>query len=253
MEVVKPPGLVVPSRRFALGCLHGCGAVIAFVRDMIHHLPRLARPLAILGALGLLSGCPDTQGRFDRYNAAYEGAYPVDNTPSACEGDGAVPEAGAADGDYFLALSASAAPTKPVVFSATLTTTEGAEGELGLTLVLQPLAAADRMTPAGDTLTAVGTVAADGSFALEFTNIVVPVEANPVTSNPLEGSFRLSGALCADDYLCGTATGEVAMAGIPVGLDGSTFTATKVASPAEYPEPPAIDCDGNPANPVPSE
>ncbi|XXX75301.1 hypothetical protein WMF30_47400 [Sorangium sp. So ce134] len=160
-----------------------------------------------------------------------------------------MPEAGAADGDFFFSLSAYLLPQAPIVFVASLTT-EASDGGLSFSMTFQPLEAADRRTPTGPSVD-VGPfeLNEDGTFAAELPTIVVPGNANPISGSELEATITLSGTLCAPaDFVCGDVTGTATR---PVNLDlvGSTFAMERITDPSSYPAS-VINCKKDPARPL---
>jgi hypothetical protein len=157
------------------------------------------------------------------------------------------PGPGELSGSFFLAASAAIAPTKPIVFLAQITGPSGTS--VGLSL--QPLASADRATPIGAPVAGLqANVAANGAMTGGPYLLFVPGEANPITGIDLEMEVSLSGEFCgASNFYCGNITGSVKKP-IALDLEGSTFTLERVTDPSTYPEPPYINCQLTPADPV---
>ncbi len=148
------------------------------------------------------------------------------------------------DGEYFLALSAPLSASSPIVFLAALSS-----GELSL----QPLHACDREKKAGPAIS-LGALVPNptGYFDFDPPPFTVPAAANPVTSVSGDVQIDLTsfrGALCGPSP-CGDADGDVTSP-LLISVDGSTWAARKVTGPADYPEPPALDCKGTLAAPKP--
>jgi hypothetical protein len=153
------------------------------------------------------------------------------------------------DGDFFMALSVSQSPTSPIVFLAALQF-----GSDGMHASLQPLAASDRQTPVGAPIDAPPSgqagypVGPDGDFSADIAGVIVPAEANSISSTEIVADVTLSGTICADSG-CGTVGGAVTQP-IMLDLTGSTFTMERVTGPDDYPEPPKINCTGDLASPL---
>ncbi len=191
-----------------------------------------------------LMGCANPEGEFDNYIDRYEELNPNGSSAST-GGSCTLPMAGAADGDFFYALSPSFGPTTPIVFLATVTSTDGASG-LDISMSLQPLSAMDRMTAVGDPIVFNYTAGMDGSFMSAPQTIAVAGAANPLTGTDITAeNVVLSGSFCTPaEFLCGSVAGEVT-APVMLSLENSTFTMQRVTGPADYPEPPQINCDGD--------
>ena len=213
--------------------------------------PTLGR-LALLAA-PLLAACPaGAESEFDAFTAREQAIYGDGGTPATSSGGGTssggeagacmVPSPMQADGDYLLALSAKLAPTKPLVFVATVSV-----GAMGVSMSLQPLRSDDRRTPVGSPIP-VGpiAVAADGTFSATFPQVTLPAAANAITGTELVATPAIQGTICAPaTTFCGVASGSVTKP-IPTSLSGSTFAAVRITDPASYP-PVQIDCAGTAA------
>ncbi|WP_437526685.1 hypothetical protein WME79_41435 [Sorangium sp. So ce726] len=179
-----------------------------------------------------------------------EGGGGSDGSGGAGGGDNCLPEAGAVDGDFLFSLSAYLNPQAPILFVASLTT-EASDGGLSFSLTFQPLMADDRRTPTGEPFD-VGPfeLAADGKFTAQLPTLVVPGDANPISGSELEATITLTGSLCAPaDFVCGVITGTTARP-LTLNLKGSTFAMERIADPSSYPAP-VINCDRDPARPLP--
>ncbi len=164
----------------------------------------------------------------------------------------ALPAVGQTDQGFFLALSTALAATSPIVFQVSVeTTSSSANGSQGI-LLLQPLDAMDRVTPAGAPSAVDFNADSDGTFTTSPADISIASAANPITATDiLTEGVTVSGTLCspATFFLCCTVDGDV-VEPIPSPLVGSTFTMVRAQSPAAYPEPPAINCAGDLASPL---
>jgi hypothetical protein len=200
----------------------------------------LAFPLALLG----VAGCPDPAGEFDDFAERWQAANP-DAGAVGDAGPCTPPDPSALGGKYIFALSAVIARETPILFVADVTGDAS-----GLTFVLQPLSAADRVTPVGTPIT-IGPLplGADGSLHAELPPLVVSAEANPVTGGEIEAQVVLDGRFCdVAGFYCGTVSGTVTRP-IPVDLAGSTFAIERLAN-GTPPAEPFIDCNRNRAAPL---
>jgi hypothetical protein len=203
----------------------------------------LALPLLVLAA-SLLAGCPDPNGSFESF---VEKAEAIPSGPLGQCGE----TVQTVEGDFFFALSAQLAPTKPIVFLTQITTDAG-----GMSFHIQALSAEDRTTPVGDGID-IGPypIDAEGTFVAALPPLAVVGAANPITGSDIEATITLKGSVCAD-FLCGSVEGAVtkvngAPSDIVLTADKSFFTMALVTTPGDYPEPPQIDCAGKLAKPLP--
>jgi hypothetical protein len=124
-------------------------------------------------------------------------------------------------------------------------------GGTGLAIDAQPLSTADRRTPVGQRVS-FGPFQVDrnGRYRAEIPNLQVTGEANAVTGGDIAADVVLTGDLCGDGrFFCGDVSGTVTQP-LPLDLQGSTFTFTRVDSAAGLPIRPAIDCAGTLADPL---
>lgn len=214
-------------------------------------------------AAGLLlvafAGCADPHARFEEFverddKAREEQAKPADGeTPS---GDFKLPTAEQSRGTFLLAIATPLGPTTPVV---SLLEVEAEDKNPGLELRLRyrPLSAKDRKTPVGEFNDWQSIlVNPDGSFMGQTFHATTPGEANPLGGTPLEADLSLQGRPTPRvnpgetvDFLCGDVTGTVNV-GLTLPLQGSTFTATRIKDPNNYP-PVTTNCQMSPAAPLP--
>jgi hypothetical protein len=201
--------------------------------------------LAVCCACG---GCVDPGTEFDAFVARARNsrrAVDAGGDASTC-----AVHPGDVEGQYLLAISVTLAPTKPILTLTDLTTPTLGAGT-GLSFDAQPLSAADRRTPVGQKV-ALGPFPVDqnGAYRAQIPNLQVTGAANPVTGGDIAASVVLTGSLCGDkSFFCGNVTGNVTKP-VPLNLDGSTFTLSRVDSAAALPARPAIDCAGNLADPL---
>jgi hypothetical protein len=205
---------------------------------------RLVAPVVALLAT---ASCVDPGGEFD----AFVSRIPSRPGPSDAGGDAptCTVTPGSITGPYLLALSVTVAPKKPIVVRADLDTPE-VDGAAALTLHAQPLSAADRTTPVGPAVDfGPFPVGPTGTWRGDLPGLEVSGEANSVTGGDIRADIALSGSLCGGgEFFCGTLEGHVTEP-IPLDLAGSTFTMTRLDDTGATPEPLAIDCAGNVADP----
>jgi hypothetical protein len=204
-------------------------------------------PFAKLVAALFMTACVDPQASFDDF--ARRSAHGNPDGGGEPDGGPCTVAQGSVQGQYLLALSVTLAPTKPIVALASLSTPV-LDGGAGLSLVVQPLRASDRTTPVGAPIT-LGpfAIAADGTYRVEISDVVVTGEANAISGGDIETSLSLVGSLCGDgQFFCGSLGGTVKQPLAGFDLAGSTFTFTRVDGP--LPTQPAIDCAGTLADPL---
>lgn len=218
-----------------------------------------ASSVALAGFAAIsLAGCPDPAGAFEDFGERYEEANPSTTTTSTGPGTCPLPEAGAADGQYFFTLSSNLSPGTPFTLLATMTTTASGDG-LSVDLVMQPLAKTDRKTPTGSELPPFNglAVAADGSFEWDLGEVTFPGTANPISDSEVVATVQLQGSLCDSEpaasgshagFLCGTATGLVTKPLTDFDLTGSNFTMQLVEGGA-LPDP-LLNCNKAAADPL---
>lgn len=199
-------------------------------------------------ALGLvLVGCVDPGANFDAFVERAGG--PKEGGPIS-DGMTCAFSPGSVTGEYVLAISVTLAPTKPILSLADITSS-AVDGGDDIAFSAQPLSASDRKTPVGASV-ALGPfpVGSDGSFRADLRGLEVTGAANPVTGGDITADVVLSGSLCGDGhFFCGSVTGSVEKP-VPLNLKGSTFTLTRLDTPASLPIRPAIDCAGTLADPL---
>jgi hypothetical protein len=177
----------------------------------------------------------------ERYEATQEG--PTDGGP-ACTGQARAEEV---SGQFLLAVSPAFSRPTPILFRATVEA-QDAGSEVRFTLALQALSAADRKTPVGGPLGNQEATTSAGMFSLDFGQLTIPGEADPLIPNaPIISTVTLAGQVCgADpatgtlDVLCGSVTGLVT-APAEFDLAGSTWAARRIPDDGTLPEI-ALDC-----------
>lgn len=208
--------------------------------------------LALSFPVFLVTGCPDAEGQYDEFKDRFNQLHPPGSggeagaagSPGDAGGDAAVcaaPQPGEIDGDYLFALAAVLDDSKPIVFSAKVST-QAAGGGTQMHWVLQGLLWSDRKTPVGDPIDLPPfDLSADGAFDSVLPPLSIVGEANPFSHTPITAEVTLKGKFCgADTFFCGTASGNVTKP-VPIPLDGSAWTLEKTSGGA-YPEPPKINC-----------
>ena len=207
---------------------------------------------AVLAVSALLTvGCVDPAADLEAFQKRLNDRPLVDaGTPSG-DAQSCVIQPGEVEGTFLLAISTSIAPTKPIVALADLTTPAFQDGT-GLAFLVQPLSASDRTTPVGAPIS-LGPFLIDGAgnFRADMPGLTVSGDANPITPGaPISADLVLSGNLCATSgFFCGSVGGRVTSP-VMLGLDGSTFTLTRVDPDAGIPAQPAVDCRGTLAAPL---
>jgi hypothetical protein len=195
------------------------------------------------------SGCVDPGADFDafisRARAPQSDAGDAGGDASVC-----TLNPGDVEGQYLFAISVTLAPTKPILALADVTT-PASGGATGFAFDAQALSAADGRTPVGQKVS-LGPFQVDqnGAYRAAIRDLRVVGAANPVTGGDIAADLVLSGSLCGDgSFFCGTVTGNVTKP-LPLDLEGSTFTFTRIDSTTDLPDRPAIDCAGNLADPL---
>jgi hypothetical protein len=199
-----------------------------------------------VAAAAAAGGCVDAKGKFLEFDdrVGTTDASTIDRPPSQIYN---------INGTFLMSVEATFAQGKGnyVQFLATYTFTEQVNGTALVDASLQPLrvwtANPDREIancPAGSNTACPPLVAlqmavdSNGTFSGRF-NGTLPAEGNPLsgTAQPLDAT--MASGMISDDFVCGTATGEVA--GLP--LAGSTFAAIRVTdTTAENLPAPVIRC-----------
>lgn len=186
--------------------------------------PRLTG-LSLLLALAGLVGCINPQNDYDDFKHRYAadmatssagGSTASSSSSSTGTGGGGggtcVPKAGAADGDYFIALSANLSPPNPLLLSAKMTTAE-VGGSLEVTLTVQALDAKDRKTKVGEVITfPPAKVAANGAVVFKPGNLTVAGNANPLIYGTaiVTTGVTLTGTFCEPvQFVCGNLDGMI--------------------------------------------
>jgi hypothetical protein len=146
-------------------------------------------------------------------------------------------------GIYHLALSTILAPTKPILYRASVT--GGVDGSLSwLDLVAEPLDAKDRTTVVGPAIFLSSSPSSTNMLHFGPTTVTVPAAANPITGTEIEATVELNGELCGSSpFYCGDMSGTVSK---PIALDltGSKFALETEASPAIH-----VNCQMQVADP----
>ncbi len=184
--------------------------------------PRLTG-LSLLLALAGAVGCINPQNDYDDFKHRYAadmttssagGSTSSSSSSSGTGGGGGgscVPMAGAADGDYFIALSANLSPPNPLLLSAKMTTADQG-GQLAVTLTVQALDAKDRKTKVGNVITfPAAKVATDGTVVFKPGNLTVAGNANPLIygTDIVTSGVTLTGNFCDPKFVCGDLNGMI--------------------------------------------
>jgi hypothetical protein len=219
--------------------------------------PSLRFAVPIL-SLSLSQACADPGAKFDEFVArsanppADGGAGGPDAAPSTSQ---TLPDPQSLSGSYLSVTSFTVSPLTPILNRLELTATRSGDDYV-LSMRFQPLAFADRKTPAGPLSEPyVVLVRPDGSYESAALRFDTPGKANPMlmvdslTDLVLRGTLgqRQEGADDQVRFLCGTFSGQLIT---PLAQElAGTFAYLRVEEGEDYPEP-AIDCDMNPAGPL---
>lgn len=191
--------------------------------------------LGLLAALGLVTGCPDPEAKFDEFldNTKDDRDFMPPPPPDVMPAEADI------SGDFLLAVSTIIAPDLPLQFIATNTITIDENGNTLLGACLQPLSLDPGKVntprqPIGDPLCYSDLPIADGKFEIDAGVVMVTGMANPVTGGDIVASLKMVGTVIDEDFYCGEIEGEVMMP-LMSPLAGSTFAAVRLADPAERP------------------
>ncbi len=175
-------------------------------------ISRLQTAAAAL-ALTLLTGCPSPEARLDEFLAASE-PFRVVPTESQCDTRVDI------TGDYLLAVAAILGPDSPILFDASLTVdTTGEPWQLSASLT--PLD--EQRAPVPPALEGTAELGEDGSFVLDFGEVILPGTANPILPGlDVTTTLIFEGCTLSATVGCGNVDGMIS---VPVGvpLVGSTF------------------------------
>lgn len=201
--------------------------------------------LSFASLLGVLSGCADAAGRFQRFE---------DRAAATSEPDGSAGAAGAAAGCHppapglvhgpaLLALETTARPGAAILFFGQIETPE-LDGTTAVRFEYRALDASDRRTEVGEPLV-VGpyAIASDGSFEAPTPESTLPGSANVILPGvPITSQLTLHGRICGRaDFYCGTVTGTVTA---PIaGPSNGQFGLTLLGGIEDMPTRPRFGCD----------
>jgi hypothetical protein len=172
-----------------------------------------------LVAAVVIAGCVDPAARLDEFYANSE-PLRVKVVVGPCAGQNDI------SGEFLLAIATVIRPPAPILLAATFTIDSSAS-PWTIEIAMTPLAVEGR-APVGNALVASGTVAADGTFDLDFGEIHVPGAANPIIPGvDATATLLLSGCTNGTGFSCGTIDGAITSpAELP--LTGSTYAAIAV-------------------------
>lgn len=185
------------------------------------------KALTYLSFLLLLSGCtsPDSEERYNQFYEATEDMRSLDGST----GSGVVTDF---SGLFYLSLSTTIDPDKPLNFATTVVVEDGL-----IDFSFQPLKTdtlltgdvrEDARTPAGDPIIVEDVpFADDGTFAADMGEVTMNGDANLISGRDIRAVLQLAGRVDAVDFFCGTVSGDVVFP-IPLPLEGSTFGAILV-------------------------
>ncbi len=181
--------------------------------------------------LTILGGCPDPQARFDDFarrvpDAAHEvhiDAMPLPSLPDV-------------NGDFLMGMSVPISPDQWLRFHVHDTLVANTDGTGTITMSIQPLSAMDHVTLVGPALVPpAADVNIAGEFDVEFTDVVIPGAANPITGSDVTVTLTLHGQIRTQDLVCGDVpVGNITM---PVMLSAVGTTWSQVRIPAGGPDP----------------
>ena len=163
--------------------------------------------------------------------------------------DGAGVTSAELDGLYFFTFLPPIGK-QPAPLAITITsTTEG--GQLMMTMDIQPVSAADRLTPVGSSFQrGPYPVNADGSYEMDWGTVTFPGDTNPISGSDLVVDARLQGRFCSAESNCGVVSKGLVTSPITLTIDGSTFYFEKIDTIADHTEPPYVDCNQTQAPPL---
>lgn len=173
---------------------------------------RLLTLLALAALAGLTPACPDTEARLDRFVEQSDplrvGAITAECTAPADM-----------SGEFLLSVAAVIGPATPILLLADVTVDLDANT---ITVAMQPLTV-DGREPVGEVSTATGDLDAEGGFVLDFGEVPVPADANPILPGvDVAAELALSGCTANEDFSCGAAEGQVTVP-TTVPLAGSSW------------------------------
>lgn len=136
-----------------------------------------------------------------------------------------------------MALSATLAPTQPILFIADVHST-GSAWQWTLT----PLDAKTRTPlPNSSIVLPDSAIPAGGSWVFDLPPLEVPGTANPITGSDIEADVTLTSTSCGSDaFVCGDVSGDITKP-IVLDLQGSSWTLERLVA-GGLPEPIRIDC-----------
>lgn len=189
-------------------------------------------------------GCVDPEGQYDEFQDRDKKTTLPQGT--GCGVDPSAPcdpvTVGALDGQWLFALSATLAPTKPILFFADVTSAD-AGGQVEWQWTLTPLDAKTREPVPGTPIEIdPSQIPADGQWSVTLPPLDVPGAANPITGSDITAEAGLTGDVCGGrDFLCGDVSGNVSK---PIVLDlaGSTWTLQRLTAPDTLPDTIYINC-----------
>jgi hypothetical protein len=212
----------------------------------------------LLGITLLVSGCPDSEARWNEFLDATK-----DERPDGGDGDGDPTGDGDGDGDaaipnmngtFLFALTTSLGPDTPLQFATTVSNMEIAEDGSGATadfsfrpLTLDVGATTTPRECLPDSLDFTGVeFDANGNFEIDMGLVMVSGTANPVTGSDIQASLTVLGHIAHKNAICGELMGML-MSPLEYNLDGSEFGAIRLGDdgctsdtlPLEFP----FSCD----------
>lgn len=201
---------------------------------------RRATPLYLVAPLLALGACgPDTEARWTEYLDETNDAREAALAAGSCDGDAC--SACDISGYHLVGLETLLGPGVPIQFM-----TEVISDGDSATFSFQPLSLDMGSTDSpreevGDPIIVSDVPIVDGTFVIDFGEVTVTGQANPISGGDIVATIVLEGRVLNNDAWAGTVTG---MASSPVSADlvGSTFGAYRVSDPSERP---AFPCDSS--------
>ncbi|MFT7579815.1 MAG: hypothetical protein ACI9MR_001481 [Myxococcota bacterium] len=183
-----------------------------------------------------LAGCPDTQGGLDDFQDRTE-TLRMEVVQTDCMGIGDI------DDEFFVAVAVVISPDPPILLQGTFTTDTTATPPT-ISAALTILNKETRAKLDGALITATAELEADGSYELDFGDITVPAEGNPITGTGIPAVFLMSGC-SSEPQPCGTVDGTAAGA---LALEGSTWNSVTLTGGEDLTQLEAVSACPEPAN-----
>lgn len=174
-------------------------------------------------SLALVAGCPDPKGQLDDFSNRVIDASPTDLPDGATFDE--LPDI---TGSFYITLEPSFAAGSflSFIWDNTLTIAQDQTGTLAL--VHQALTFDTRVLVGPVTNKSAIPVSNAGQFVVQFTDLLVVGEANPITMSEITATFSMAVTIVDENGFCGVLTEGVTSSGID--LAGSKFVGRRVAA-----------------------